>query len=161
MSDVPPATPRNFKIHYHMQLSINLIVIVRMKIWMCVCCASKSSLPLKSSAPCKATCCLQCAFASALPSPTIYLAAAVITSIMSASAKRLSVIRVITISVKVDLVMVSLIVPSSVGAAGNMGMSGSPFRTFTVTVEPASVIFSFTSRSAARPPLRKCAGIIA
>lgn len=47
MSDVPPATPRNFKIHYHMQLSINLIVIVRMKIWMCVCCASKSSATQK------------------------------------------------------------------------------------------------------------------
>lgn len=83
----------------------------------------------------------------------------VFTSLISGSNNRLSVTRVITVSVKVDLVMVSVTVPSSVGAGGNIGTSGTAFWTVTVTEGPCSPASTCTWPW--RPPLIKCDGIIA
>uniref|UniRef100_A0A182MAX3 Uncharacterized protein n=1 Tax=Anopheles culicifacies TaxID=139723 RepID=A0A182MAX3_9DIPT len=73
------------------------------------------------------------------------------TSLISGSNKRLSVTLVITVSVNVDLVIVSVTVPSSVGAGGNIGMSGTAFCTVTVTEGPWSDLSTVTCR----PPLIK------
>lgn len=63
------------------------------------------------------------------------------TSLISGSPNRLSVTRVMTVSVNVDFVIVSVTSPSSVGAGGNIGMSGVPFFTVTVTADaPCSTV---------------------
>lgn len=85
----------------------------------------------------------------------------IVTSLISGSANWLSVMRVITVSVNVDLVIVSVTRPSSVGAAGNMGRSGWGLFTFTVTALTPTSLGRATCTWCWLPPLRKCAGIIA
>lgn len=84
------------------------------------------------------------------------------TSLISGSSNRLSVIRVMVVSVNVDFVIVSVTKPSSVGAGGSIGMSGVPFLTVTVTADPpCSTVGEVLCSSKFLPPLRKCEGIIA
>lgn len=85
----------------------------------------------------------------------------IVTSLINGSASWLSVMRVITVSVNVDFVMVSVTRPSSVGAAGNMGRSGCGLLTFTVTALTPTSLGRATCTWCWLPPLRKCAGIIA
>lgn len=85
----------------------------------------------------------------------------IVTSLINGSASWLSVMRVITVSVNVDFVMVSVTRPNSVGAAGNMGKSGCGLLTLTVTALMPTSLGRATCTWCWLPPLRKCAGIIA
>lgn len=79
-----------------------------------------------------------------------------LTSVMSGSTRRLSVTRVTVVSVKVDLVMVSVTRPGAEGGGGSSAGAGAG--RCTVTRTPRS---TGDAGRAARAVPRKCAGIIA
>lgn len=70
MSDVPPSPPRHIKITITCKCIVNRLVIVKIK-FLDVFVALPKVLPLKSSAPCKATCCLQCALTNSVLLDTV------------------------------------------------------------------------------------------
>lgn len=77
-----------------------------------------------------------------------------LTSAMSGATRLLSVTRVTVVSVKVDLVMVSVTRPRVAGGGGSMAAAPARSTVTRTPLEGGSVLV-------ARGPPRKCAGIIA